>query len=231
MNVANGLRGLRGEDREGEEILSVERRPAFPKAREGKGFPGGEMNPEGVFVVPFPSAPPPFFHSKNPSAGMRHRRFRNALRKEGFSATVSERALIIRLPIPGSLAQEGIKPQRRSPIRRPRSSAATTGTNWVGAMLNLGSYSNSGGGTPKVSMRLDRGTERVYRPHMDSQRGLSPTQESVARSETTCLFPASDHTDRRHSHLLGEESNIHESDDLGVFKLNPIPLPDRMALE
>jgi len=52
------------------------------------------------------------YHSKYPSAGRRHRRAANARRKAGFSATVSIRALIIRLPIEGSLAQDGTSPQR-----------------------------------------------------------------------------------------------------------------------
>ena len=50
------------------------------------------------------------FHSKKPSARIRHRRRRKAVRNDGFSASVSPRALIIRLPIDGSLAQDGISP-------------------------------------------------------------------------------------------------------------------------
>jgi hypothetical protein len=57
-----------------------------------------------------------FFHSKNPDAGTRHRRRRSALRNAGLSANVSTRALIMRLPMEGSSAQLGIKPQRKKSI-------------------------------------------------------------------------------------------------------------------
>src|SRR4249919_80700 len=50
------------------------------------------------------------YHSKYPSAGSRQRRDAKARLYAGFSATVSIRALIIRLPIAGSLAQEGTSP-------------------------------------------------------------------------------------------------------------------------
>ena len=43
---------------------------------------------------------------------MRQRRRLKALLNEGFSATVSLRALISLLPIISSFAQDGIKPQR-----------------------------------------------------------------------------------------------------------------------
>src|SRR5216110_2610313 len=46
-----------------------------------------------------------FFHSKNPDAGTRHRRRCSAARNAGFVASDSTRALIMRLPIEGSLAQ------------------------------------------------------------------------------------------------------------------------------
>src|SRR6188768_1935674 len=51
------------------------------------------------------------YHSKYPSAGRRQRRDAKARLYAGFSATVSIRALIIRLPIDGSLAHEGTMPQ------------------------------------------------------------------------------------------------------------------------
>ena len=48
----------------------------------------------------------------------KQRRFLNADRKEGFSATVSPLALMHWFPIFGSLAHEGINPQRnRTPSR------------------------------------------------------------------------------------------------------------------
>ena len=65
---------------------------------------------------------------------IRHRPFLNALRKAGLMATVSARALISRLPMDGSSAQEGIKPQRRSEsCRVPVSGLSlTAATCWVG---------------------------------------------------------------------------------------------------
>src|SRR5271165_2862418 len=51
-------------------------------------------------------------HSKKPSAGSKHRRLVKASRKAGLLATVSERALIVLKPMLGSLAQDGIRPQR-----------------------------------------------------------------------------------------------------------------------
>ena len=50
-------------------------------------------------------------HSYQPSASTRQRRFLNASRNDGFSASVSERALIMRLPIARSLAHFGTSPQ------------------------------------------------------------------------------------------------------------------------
>src|SRR5258706_6960712 len=51
-------------------------------------------------------------NSKKPEAGARQRWARRGLRNAGFWATVSARALIIRLLILGSLAQDGISHQR-----------------------------------------------------------------------------------------------------------------------
>src|SRR5271157_984244 len=51
-------------------------------------------------------------HSKNPSAGSKHRRFVKASRKAGLFATVSERALIVLNPTLASAAHDGIRPQR-----------------------------------------------------------------------------------------------------------------------
>ena len=79
--------------------------------------------------------PPPTAYK--PSAGTRQRRLRKAVRKAGFSASVSTRALIMRLPIVGSLAQLGIKPQRRGmQTRRPLSgSLEIVAIDCEGAML------------------------------------------------------------------------------------------------
>jgi len=46
---------------------------------------------------------------------MRQRRRRMALRKVGFSSTVSQRALISGLPGATSFAHDGTKPQRTNP--------------------------------------------------------------------------------------------------------------------
>src|SRR3974390_1673814 len=51
-------------------------------------------------------------HSKNPSAGSKHRRLVKASRKAGLLATVSERALIVLKRMLASVAQDGIRPQR-----------------------------------------------------------------------------------------------------------------------
>src|SRR5262249_30240593 len=53
---------------------------------------------------------------------------RKASRKEGFSATVSDRALRSRLPMSGSFAQCGIRPQRARTNSRPAPGARTTAT-------------------------------------------------------------------------------------------------------
>src|ERR1017187_8134002 len=53
-------------------------------------------------------------HSKNPSAGSKHRRLTKASRKAGLLATVSARALVVLNPILASAAQDGIRPQRAS---------------------------------------------------------------------------------------------------------------------
>ena len=51
-------------------------------------------------------------HSNHPFTGAGHRRRRDAARNAGFSATVSDRALISRFPIARSRAQDGAKPER-----------------------------------------------------------------------------------------------------------------------
>jgi len=81
-----------------------------------------------------------------------HRRFFNVARNAGFSANVSTRALIIRLPMLGSFAQEGISPHNISFMYRFPSSP-TTITACVGAILNRGLYvaDTGGNGAPKRS--------------------------------------------------------------------------------
>jgi hypothetical protein len=50
--------------------------------------------------------------SRNPLAGIKHRRCLNADLKAGLELAVSTRALIILEPIPVSFAQNGTRPQR-----------------------------------------------------------------------------------------------------------------------
>ncbi len=58
------------------------------------------------------------------------------MRNDGFSASVSARALIIREPIAGSFAQRGTSPQRtNASSRSPACDRRTTGTSCIGAML------------------------------------------------------------------------------------------------
>ena len=103
----------------------VSHRPANAKRRRS-----GSVIAKGCF---WPGAP---FHSKNPVAGTRQRRWRMAARKAGFASTPSERALIILVPTPRSLAQEGTSPQRSvASSRAPSFPMRTTGACWVGAML------------------------------------------------------------------------------------------------
>ena len=83
-------------------------------------------------------------------------------------ATVSARALIIRAPILGSLAQNGTSPQRRVSSRRtPRVSRAAC-TSWVGAMLWLGSKATPGSGALALKNRASSsgGVLETKRPHM-----------------------------------------------------------------
>ena len=83
---------------------------------------------------------PSVFHSKNPSAAIRQRRLaRNAERNDGFSATVSDRALMSLLPIDRSCAHNGIKPQRSMTASRSATDPSLIARIcWVGATLYLG---------------------------------------------------------------------------------------------
>jgi hypothetical protein len=69
---------------------------------------------------------------------MRQRCLANAFRNEGFSATVSDRALIMRLPIAKSSDQEGTSPQRIQKGNGFSSAPTTAMMLCVGQMLNLG---------------------------------------------------------------------------------------------
>jgi hypothetical protein len=90
-----------------------------------------------------------------------------ATRKEGFSAAVSERALIIREPMVGSLAQRGIKPQWKwvnsgVPDFDEMRMAAT---GWVGAILYRGARVGISR-SPKCSAMASPGAINVNRPHI-----------------------------------------------------------------
>ena len=76
---------------------------------------------------------------------MQRRRVRATL-KAFLVATVSARALIIRLPILGSLAQNGTSPQCSASRLRAPSRSRTAYTVCVGATLWLGASVRSGGG-------------------------------------------------------------------------------------
>src|SRR3712207_4846258 len=97
---------------------------------------------------------------------MRHRRRRNALRKEGFSGAVSLRALIMRDPISGSSAHEGTRPHLSVSSRRLPPSATTAATDWVGATLKFGERSARTSSSPNSAANLSVGTVKVYLPHM-----------------------------------------------------------------
>jgi hypothetical protein len=58
-----------------------------------------------------------------------------ALRNAGLSFTDSERALMSKLNVRGSLTQGGISPHRTSANCRFPSARRTIGTGWVGATL------------------------------------------------------------------------------------------------
>ena len=66
-----------------------------------------------------------------------------ALRKEGFSITVSPRALINGLPGFTSFTQDGMKPQRTNAKCRAPCSMRTTPMGWPGATWARGGKSSS----------------------------------------------------------------------------------------
>jgi len=84
------------------------------------------------------------FHSKKPSAGIRHLRSFSGSRNAGFSAAVSDFALIVFVAKEGVFAQCGMRPHFISEICRTGSLGCwrITGTGWVGAMLYRGDQSS-----------------------------------------------------------------------------------------
>src|SRR5688572_122736 len=101
---------------------------------------------------------------------MMQRREWKASRNAGFSLTVSARALIIRLPIAGSLAQAGIRPRcTRTASRSPALPARILARSGLGRLdIN---------GTP----RARRAVEPRYG---DIAPGLPETNHLVARAQT-----------------------------------------------
>jgi hypothetical protein len=91
-------------------------------------------------------------HSKKPSAGTRQRRDRKASRKDGFSSSVSVRALNRFI---SSRAQRGMRPQRNSEISRSPVCSLTrsAGTALVGK--NSGRLSTATGAVrPNISATM-----------------------------------------------------------------------------
>src|SRR5690242_14567336 len=110
---------------------------------------------------------PSFFHSKNPSVTTRQRLLLKLERNAGFSGAVSDRALIMRSPMAGSLAHEGTRPQRaRATVLGPASSERTMGTSWVGETLKRGESSGNSSTPKRGPRRFGATLVRVYRPHM-----------------------------------------------------------------
>jgi hypothetical protein len=85
---------------------------------------------------------------------MRHRRFLIDSRKAGFSAAVSDTALIAFTPIDISFAQYGISPQRISPKMRfgALRSWRIVATSCVGATFHRAAQSMSSAGRLKYSL-------------------------------------------------------------------------------
>src|SRR3712207_9446312 len=102
---------------------------------------------------------------------MSHRRLRKALRKDGFSGAVSERALIMRDPISGSSAHEGTRPHLSVSRRRLPPSATTAATDCVGATLKFGESSARASSSPNGAASLSVGTVNVYLPHISHPSG------------------------------------------------------------
>ena len=91
-----------------------------------------------------------------------------AWRNAGLVATVSARALIMRLPIDRSLAQRGTSPQWKVSSRRVEPSRYTTNTSVVGAVLKLARCSSACSevsSTSKYRAISSGGDEDTKRPH------------------------------------------------------------------
>src|SRR5450755_4042084 len=107
----------------------------------------------------------------SPSASTRQRRpLRNAFLNAGFSATLSARALIIRLPVERFFAQYGTRPQCIGVISSG-ASLEIVGIVWVGAMLYRGGLSASKSSKSltngKALATSERRAKKEKRPHID----------------------------------------------------------------
>src|SRR5688572_27157694 len=92
-------------------------------------------------------------------------------RKADLSRRDSARALIIRLPVDGSGAQDGTSPHRNAPSRRPAPVAATASTSSVGATFQRGPRSSATTSSTSNQAATSRnGVVEVYRPHIPLDR-------------------------------------------------------------
>src|ERR1035438_1260980 len=116
---------------------------------------------------------------------MTHGRFAKALRNDGFSATVSPRALKSRLPILGSLDQLGRSPEGWRSMSRSSSRSPTAKSRRCGPTFQLGCPSGSRPAARAASSSRARrtgGVKRATRPHMGPfWREIAP----LARVTTT----------------------------------------------
>jgi hypothetical protein len=113
--------------------------PAIPYSCEREQLPFVDL--ETVRLLCFSRAQPFVKAVRGNQAPPRFQR----IAEGGFVAAVSDLALIIRAAADGSVAQEGMSPQRISDNSRTGSIGfwRIRGTGWVGAMLKLGAQSGS----------------------------------------------------------------------------------------
>src|SRR5437764_7748880 len=115
-------------------------------------------------------------------------------RKDGFSDTVSDLRLIMRLPTVVSFAQLGTSPHRNDPSwRAPSRPTATARTSSVGATLKLASWTATfTSSTRNCSASLSTGVAATYRPHISlgpcSARGTGVSCDSHNRLGTVALM-------------------------------------------
>src|SRR5712691_9974179 len=96
---------------------------------------------------------------------MRQRLYLRLPRKAGFSASVSPRALMRRLPIVGSFAHMGMRPHTKKPASF-LSSFGMARTGCVGAMLKRGANFDGKVYSLNVSFDSAGSTVNVNRPHI-----------------------------------------------------------------